>query len=98
MATILFRIPRAYLRLSGSSQLGLVFIGPKGLDRHHGATDEVALRCMFRFSCLLLLDRDAIGILELFFEVTSLLTAQQFLKELNAAGPVDGVQQDQVGH
>ncbi|MBQ7269250.1 MAG: hypothetical protein IJS62_05275, partial [Bacteroidales bacterium] len=66
----------------------------EGLDRHHGSADEVALRRKVRVSGLLLVDRDSIGILELFVVVARLLAAQQFREELDAARPVDGIQED----
>ena len=73
-------------------------VGPKGLDRHHGAADEVALRGKARVACLFLVDLDTVAVFELFVEVAALLSAKDFREELDSAGPVEGVQKDKVGH
>ena len=58
----------------------------------------MALRRKARVSCLFLVDRDAVGILELLVELARLLATQEFREELDATGPVDSVQEDQIGH
>ena len=47
---------------------------------------------------LFLIEWDSVGVPELFVVVAGLLAAQQFREELDATRPVEGIQEDQVGH
>lgn len=58
----------------------------------------MALGCKAGVGSLFLVDRDSVGVAVLFPVVSALLPAKDFREEPDAAGPVEGVQEDQVGH